>query len=200
VANTDPLNIAVADSIQSGLEIEKGFETTRPADRRRMIRDLKDTIAAFQAVAEAIDRTDPWTTVNLQPLAFSYGADIPLRDVKDMLGAYLDAAAQLKNDLEASRPERGPNPEYPLRVASTVMTILGRAGIALDDREKGPLVVTITSRDVADRYGVTDRTLVRWAHDPELGFPQPSRINSRKYYDEDALIAWDRKRTMTESA
>jgi len=51
---------------------------------------------------------------------------------------------QLKNDLEASRPERGPNPEYPLRVASAVMTILERAGFALDDHEKGPLVITIS--------------------------------------------------------
>jgi len=83
------LSEPVIVELQSALEIEKGFETTRPADRRKMIRDLKGTIAAFQALAETIDRTNPWTVANLQPLAFAHGADTPLRDVKDMLGAYL---------------------------------------------------------------------------------------------------------------
>jgi len=55
-------------------------------------------------------------------------------------------------------------------------------------------------RLVCDRYSVTDKTIERWEHDPKLGFPQAERINNRKYFDEEELTTWDRKRTAAEPA
>lgn len=50
----------------------------------------------------------------------------------------------------------------------------------------------LPTRQVCERYGVTDRTVARWERDPGLNFPQPTVINNRKYYDEDQLADWDR--------
>ena len=46
----------------------------------------------------------------------------------------------------------------------------------------------------AHRYGVSDRTIVRWEQDPALGFPQPMHVNGRKFYPLDELEAWERSR------
>lgn len=32
------------------------------------------------------------------------------------------------------------------------------------------------------RYGVSGMTIFRWLADPTLGFPQPIRINGRRYW------------------
>ena len=53
----------------------------------------------------------------------------------------------------------------------------------------------LPSRVVCERYSICGRTLSRWEQATELDFPQPTVINRRKYYDEDDLIEWDRKRT-----
>jgi predicted DNA-binding transcriptional regulator AlpA len=51
-----------------------------------------------------------------------------------------------------------------------------------------PLAVPKTSEDllpatpVRARYGVSDMTIFRWLADPKLGFPQPIRINGRRYW------------------
>ena len=50
---------------------------------------------------------------------------------------------------------------------------------------------------VAQRYNVVPRTIDRWAEDPELGFPAAEVINRRRYWDEDALDAWDQGRIRT---
>lgn len=50
----------------------------------------------------------------------------------------------------------------------------------------------VPTRGVCARYGVCDRTVARWERDADLGFPRPTIINNRKYFDEDALAAWDR--------
>jgi hypothetical protein len=34
---------------------------------------------------------------------------------------------------------------------------------------------------VAERYGVSTRTIPRWDADPDLGFPDPVVINGRRY-------------------
>ncbi len=52
----------------------------------------------------------------------------------------------------------------------------------------------LPTRQVCDRYGVCDRTVARWENDPALKFPQPTKINNRKYFDEDELTAFDRAR------
>jgi hypothetical protein len=53
----------------------------------------------------------------------------------------------------------------------------------------------LPSRAVCERYSICGRTLSRWERATALEFPQPTVINRRKYYDADALIEWDRKRT-----
>src|SRR6516164_438773 len=50
----------------------------------------------------------------------------------------------------------------------------------------------LPDREVAARYGVTTRTLWRWDHRPQLGFPRPIRINGRKYRRECELDEFDR--------
>jgi DNA-binding transcriptional MerR regulator len=49
----------------------------------------------------------------------------------------------------------------------------------------------LPTRQVAERYGVTDRTIARWEREPDLNFPVAIVIHHRKYYDEAALTAWD---------
>jgi hypothetical protein len=50
---------------------------------------------------------------------------------------------------------------------------------------------------VAQRYNVVPRTIDRWAKAPELDFPAAEVINRRRYWDEDALDAWDQARIRT---
>jgi predicted DNA-binding transcriptional regulator AlpA len=52
----------------------------------------------------------------------------------------------------------------------------------------------IPTRQVAERYHVTLRSIDRWIRDPELGFPKPIQINSRNYFNENELDAFDRRR------
>ena len=54
--------------------------------------------------------------------------------------------------------------------------------------------IKLPSAKVRERYGITGRTLNRWKHDPDLGFPEPLTINRRDYYEEQALEIWERQR------
>jgi DNA-binding transcriptional MerR regulator len=62
----------------------------------------------------------------------------------------------------------------------------------------------LPQRHVAERYGVSTRTIIRWEQDPRLAFPPVVVIRKRRYYDAAALEAWDqdqnrdRKRTPKE--
>lgn len=38
--------------------------------------------------------------------------------------------------------------------------------------------------------GVSDMTLWRWLNDPALNFPQPIRIQKRRYWRENEIAAW----------
>ena len=50
----------------------------------------------------------------------------------------------------------------------------------------------LTGPQVCARYAITDMSLWRWLHDPELGFPQPSLIvQRRRFWDENILRAWE---------
>jgi hypothetical protein len=53
---------------------------------------------------------------------------------------------------------------------------------------------------VAERYGVTTRSIYRWKEDPELGFPKPLVINSRGYWNLTDLEAWERQQQRTVAA
>ena len=52
----------------------------------------------------------------------------------------------------------------------------------------------LRKRPTADRYGISTKSVDRWAANPRLGFPQPIYINSIPYWDEDELTAWERSR------
>lgn len=58
------------------------------------------------------------------------------------------------------------------------------------DGDNSPLVPT---RDVLRRYSIVDRTLDRWLANPELKFPRPLVINRRRYFNERALLEWERR-------
>jgi len=66
---------------------------------------------------------------------------------------------------------------------------VGNTGLAEKDR-------LYPKTAVANRYGVTPRCIDRWAADPDLGFPQPEIINTRKYSRESQLRGWDQARLM----
>lgn len=42
--------------------------------------------------------------------------------------------------------------------------------------------------------GVSDMTLWRWLNDPSLDFPRPIKIQSRRYWREDAVAEWLQQR------
>ena len=52
----------------------------------------------------------------------------------------------------------------------------------------------IPARQVAQRYGVSLRTIDRWRRDDELGFPPSVTINGRNYNSEKDLEDFDRRR------
>jgi predicted DNA-binding transcriptional regulator AlpA len=60
------------------------------------------------------------------------------------------------------------------------------------DRPQASTVTYRNSGQVRARYGgVSDMTLWRWLHDEDLEFPQPIRINGRRFWSEEALTAWE---------
>jgi predicted DNA-binding transcriptional regulator AlpA len=44
--------------------------------------------------------------------------------------------------------------------------------------------------EAAALLGITKMCLWRWERDKKLGFPQPSRVKSRPYYDRQAIDRW----------
>ena len=50
----------------------------------------------------------------------------------------------------------------------------------------------LPTRLVCKRYDICNRTLIRWERDPDLRFPEPIVIKTRKYYRDSDLTAWDR--------
>jgi hypothetical protein len=53
----------------------------------------------------------------------------------------------------------------------------------------------LPDRRVAERYGVSVRTLARWDRIPALGFPPPTYIRARKYRNVGLLQRFERDRT-----
>ena len=52
----------------------------------------------------------------------------------------------------------------------------------------------LPTRVVMDRYSVSDRTIDRWVADPKLNFPQPIRINRKRFFYEHELEEFDETR------
>ena len=52
--------------------------------------------------------------------------------------------------------------------------------------------IYVTAAQVRARYGaMADMTLWRWLSDPVLAFPQPLRINRRRFWRLDELEEWE---------
>jgi predicted DNA-binding transcriptional regulator AlpA len=53
----------------------------------------------------------------------------------------------------------------------------------------------ITPKKIQKRFGdISTMTLWRWEHDESLGFPKPTIINRRNYYDLAEIEAWEQSR------
>lgn len=52
----------------------------------------------------------------------------------------------------------------------------------------GKLIPAASVRNICG--GVSDMTLWRWTHTPELNFPKPIYIGKRRYWRADELEAW----------
>ena len=48
----------------------------------------------------------------------------------------------------------------------------------------------IPAPQLAGELGITRRTLARWFANPALGFPQPTRINTRLYFSRSSVEEW----------
>lgn len=54
-----------------------------------------------------------------------------------------------------------------------------------------PKEAHLTSKQLRAHFGgVSDMCLWRWQHDPELKFPEPMRINGRRYWKVADIEAW----------
>jgi predicted DNA-binding transcriptional regulator AlpA len=58
--------------------------------------------------------------------------------------------------------------------------------------------VYLPAGHVRSRYGVSDMSLWRWLRDDALGFPQPIRINRRRFWRLSELKAWEASRAVHE--
>ena len=52
----------------------------------------------------------------------------------------------------------------------------------------------LRKRAMADRYGVTTKTIDRWSQDSRLAFPQPLRIGATPIWDLGEVERWERER------
>jgi hypothetical protein len=59
-----------------------------------------------------------------------------------------------------------------------------------------PAVELVPAVAVAKEFGVTRRTVGSWIKNPKIGFPLPSRINDRLYFERPALEAWKNARAV----
>jgi len=51
----------------------------------------------------------------------------------------------------------------------------------------------LSTSAVAERFGVTRRTVGRWLTDPAMEFPAPLTLNGRHYFDEVDLETYERR-------
>lgn len=58
----------------------------------------------------------------------------------------------------------------------------------------------LPAAQVRRRYGVSDMTVFRWVNDEKLNFPQPIRINSRRYWRVADLQAFEARQSSKREA
>ena len=49
-------------------------------------------------------------------------------------------------------------------------------------------------RDVAERFGVSVRTVWAWLADPKIDLPRPIHIGRRCYFDRSMIADWEAKK------
>lgn len=55
--------------------------------------------------------------------------------------------------------------------------------------------VYLTARQVRARFGdLSDMSLWRWINDPEMDFPRPLVVNTRRFWRLSDLVRWERGR------
>jgi hypothetical protein len=72
---------------------------------------------------------------------------------------------------------------------------LGRFGLTLEPAKKMSPASDVSAtwvpiRQVAAEFGICVRTVHRWVHTREIGFPRPVFLNKRNYFQRAALDAW----------
>jgi predicted DNA-binding transcriptional regulator AlpA len=64
--------------------------------------------------------------------------------------------------------------------------------------ENQPIVkqdALLPTRAILERYGIVERTLIRWlARTDDFDFPRPLKINRRRYFRLSEIEAWERAR------
>jgi predicted DNA-binding transcriptional regulator AlpA len=72
----------------------------------------------------------------------------------------------------------------------------GASPVKNSNRSRKPL---LTSRELETRYSIVSRTISRWEHDKQLGFPKPLIIRGRRYWSEAALENWELKQAVAKT-
>jgi predicted DNA-binding transcriptional regulator AlpA len=49
----------------------------------------------------------------------------------------------------------------------------------------------VSTRFLMERYNCSDRTIDRWVANAALNFPQPLRINTRRYWSLSDVVRWE---------
>lgn len=52
----------------------------------------------------------------------------------------------------------------------------------------------LPARLVLDRYSISEMSLWRWLHDPEMQFPEPVYLGRFRYWKLSDLLTWERSR------
>ncbi|MGV8954679.1 MAG: helix-turn-helix transcriptional regulator [Cypionkella sp.] len=52
--------------------------------------------------------------------------------------------------------------------------------------------VKLTTKHLCQRYNVSTMTIFRWSKDEALNFPNPMRINNRRYWSLASIVEWER--------
>jgi hypothetical protein len=50
----------------------------------------------------------------------------------------------------------------------------------------------LSTNTLAERFDKTTRTLGTWERTRPNGFPLPARVNGRKFWREDEIVAWEK--------
>jgi hypothetical protein len=151
---------AAIGELEEELNTLKSLWAVRPA-RRKQIADLKKFRSQLAEISDAIAGLDEWTAEEIEADAWdvqSFGRDgtpktqMPFRDIKHALSAYIPAAERAERRLANEGPKSGPDPEWPRLIARTVQRVFARNGLPIGDGSSTAFVCVIEA--VFDDLGV----------------------------------------------